>query len=59
MARRKKNNPTLNFAVGTMLAILLLPITGLVLTFNKDLKKQIFGMVLLVVGILLWLFLFL
>lgn len=59
MARRKKNDPALNFAVGTILVILLMPIVGLVLTFNQNLKKQILGMVLLVVGILLWLFFFL
>ena len=59
MARRKKNDPALNFTVGTILVILLMPIVGLVLTFNQNLKKQILGMVLLVVGILLWLFFFL
>ncbi len=44
MARRKKNDPTMNLAAGAILIILFMPIVGLVLP---------------VVGILLWLFLFL
>lgn len=59
MARRKKNDPTMNLAAGAILVILFMPIVGLVLSFNQDLKKQLVGLALLVIGILLWLFIFL
>lgn len=59
MARRTKTDPNMNFVAGIILAILFMPIVGLIMVCSSKPKKQFWGLVLLILGILLWLFLFL
>lgn len=59
MARRKDSDPNMNFVAGIILAILFMPIVGLVMVCGNKPKRRFWGLILLIVGILLWLFLFL
>lgn len=51
---RKYDDKTLEFVVYIMLAIFLMPIVGIVLLGKKSIPLKILGVVLLVLGIIIW-----
>lgn len=54
MARRKKQSAGEELAVNFIVLILLLPVIGMFMLGSEDPNKKIFGGVLLVVGLFIW-----
>ena len=52
--RRKKDDSTLGCVIYAILALIAMPIVGVFLIGSKEPTKNIWGWVLLIVGLIIW-----